>query len=548
VQDEWGISDGYEDVHGAWHATSDQARARLRAAMGDPQSGPPMLFVREGERRRIPGRHELRLEDGSVSNVVDELPGHVPIGYHDLRPLDGSPEVRLVVHPERCPAMPKEWGVAVQVYELWSDRSWGIGDLRDVRSLAEAVLARGGRALLLSPLHQPVPLLGQDPSPYYPSTRRAWSPLLLSMDAPPPEHLRCHPGELIDRDEVWISKRAALEAEFDAGAGDVEPGSIAHFNALCDVLGADWRAWRSEDLTDDQRAEVDERARFHEWLQHKFAAQLEEVRATGVQLIGDLAVGFAPSGADAHDFRDLLAMDMRIGAPPDEFNTEGQNWGILPFVPWRVRAARYEPLIQTVRAVLRGMDGLRMDHVMGLFRQYWVPEGGTPHDGAYVRYRSDELLAILAIEATRAGAFVVGEDLGTVEPAVHEAMARFGIAGTKVLWFEDDPPSRWPEQSLATVTTHDLPTLRAVFAHVQEGDLDDPMARRLAKVTAGIDDPDEAVHVTHAALLESPARLRLLSADDLAGAIDQPNVPCSETHPNWRLRLPVPVDEIMDGL
>jgi 4-alpha-glucanotransferase len=213
-----------------------------------------------------------------------------------------------------------------------------------------------------------------------------------------------------------------------------------------------------------------------------------------------------------------------------------------------LRAALYAPFIETVRAVLRGMDGLRMDHVMGLFRQYWVPEGGTPHDGAYVRYRSDELLAILAIESTRAGAFVVGEDLGTVEPAVHEAMARFRIAGTKVLWFEDEPPSAWPEQSLATVTTHDLPTLRAVFAKVRQGDTDDPMARRLAKVTVGVDDPDEAARVTHEALLGSPAALRLLSADDLAGATDQPNVPSSETHPNWRLRLPVPVDHVMDSL
>ncbi|MBI5088790.1 MAG: 4-alpha-glucanotransferase, partial [Actinobacteria bacterium] len=318
--------------------------------------------------------------------------------------------------------------------------------------------------------------------------------------------------------------------------------------ARCDLLGADWRTWRSEDLTPDQLADEHERACFHEWLQHKFADQLADVRATGVQLIGDLAVGFAPSGADAHDFHDLLAMDMRIGAPPDEFNTDGQDWGILPFVPWRLRAALYEPFIQTVRAVLRGMDGLRMDHVMGLFRQYWVPEGGTPHDGAYVRYRSDELLAILAIEATRAGVFVVGEDLGTIEPAVHEAMARFRIAGTKVLWFEDDPPSAWPEQSLATVTTHDLPTLRAVFAKVQAGDLDDPMARRLARVTAGVDQPDAAVEVTHRALLASPSTLRLLSADDLAGATDQPNVPSSETHPNWRLRLPVPVERVMDGL
>ncbi|MBI5090407.1 MAG: 4-alpha-glucanotransferase, partial [Actinobacteria bacterium] len=223
MEDEWGICDGYEDVHGGWHPTPEAARVRLRAAMGDPTPGRPMWFVLAGQRVPVPGEHELRLEDGGTTTITDQLPADLPIGYHDLAPVDGGAVVRLVVHPPQCPPLPRTWGVAVQVYELWSDASWGIGDLRDLRTLAQAVASRGGGALLLSPLHQPVPLLGQDPSPYYPSTRRAWSPLLLSLDAAPPAHLRCRPGELIDRDEVWISKRAALEAEFDAQPRDIEP-------------------------------------------------------------------------------------------------------------------------------------------------------------------------------------------------------------------------------------------------------------------------------------------------------------------------------------
>jgi 4-alpha-glucanotransferase len=235
---------------------------------------------------------------------------------------------------------------------------------------------------------------------------------------------------------------------------------------------------------------------------------------------------------------------MRIGAPPDEFNPEGQSWGIPPFVPWRLRAALYQPFIDTVRASLRGMDGLRIDHVMGLFRQYWVPEGGEPGDGAYVRFPAEELLAIIAIESTRAGAFVIGEDLGTVEADVHHAMEDTGIVGTKVLWFEDDPPSMWPEHALATVTTHDLPTLAMVFGRSNRAD---PMVQRLSAVAGLAAGVHEAIAATHTALLASPAALRLMTTDDLAGATRQPNVPGLNDEPNWRIRLPVEVSELLAG-
>jgi 4-alpha-glucanotransferase len=543
--DDWGITDGYHDVHGEWHDTPPATRDALRAAMGAPEPGRPMWFVEHGSDHQLWGPCRLVLEDGTDLGEIHHLGPDTPLGYHELHPHTGGPPTRVVVHPAACPPIPEAWGVAAQIYALWSDRSWGIGDLRDLRVLAERLVAAGGSALLTSPLHQPASNLPQEASPYYPSSRRAWNPLLLAIDAPPPDRLRCHPDRLIDRDDVWIAKRSVLEAEFeaalDAGLVAGEPDDVAWWNAGCDVLQADWRQWPADEVLAGD-TELEHRARFHHWLQGRVGRQLEEVAATGVRLIGDLAVGFSPNGADAHRYRDLLALDMRIGAPPDEFNTAGQDWGIPPFVPWKLRAALYEPFIDTVRACLRGVHGLRIDHVMGLFRQYWVPAGGSPTDGAYVRFPSDELLAILSLEATRVGAFVVGEDLGTVEPGVRETLAAHRIAGTRVLWFEDDLPSTWPTDTLATVTTHDLPTVTQVFVRVED---DDVVRGRLMAVAPDATTPAEAITAANDALIGACSRLRLVTTDDLAGATDQPNLPGMNDHPNWRLRLPCPVDALL---
>jgi len=531
------ITDGYHDVGGAWYPTSAETRSRLRAAMGEPGWTPPIWFVAAGTAHRLLGPCELRLEGGTSLGVVEALTESLPIGYHDLVPTDGGPVTRLVVHPTTCPPLPRTWGVAAQIYALWDDTSWGMGDLGTLRRLAEAVAARGGGAILTSPLHQAAPGFPQENSPYYPSTRRAWSPLLIALDAPPPEHLRVRPGMPIDRNTVWALKRGHLWAQFIRRDNEsAEPSTIALWNARRERFGPDSRCWPDE-VSDPLMTN----ARFHDWLQALVAEQLAAVAATGVAVIGDLAVGFAPGGADADEYAPLLADGVRIGAPPDEFNDDGQGWGLPAFVPWRLRAAWYQPFIDTVRASLRGVQGLRIDHIMGLFRQYWVPEGGSPRDGAYVRFPADELLAIVCLEATRAGAFVIGEDLGTVEDGVRQALASCGIAGTHVLLFEDEPPSTWPEQCLATITTHDLPTAAAAFALPP----DDPRRARLAAVAPGCTDAQHASAEAHTALLASPAALRLLTADDLAGATEQPNVPGTVGPPNWCRPLPRPVDELL---
>ena len=175
-----------------------------------------------------------------------------------------------------------------------------------------------------------------------------------------------------------------------------------------------------------------------------------------------------PGGADAWEWQDLLAKEMVVGAPPDAFNADGQDWQLPPFAPARLRAAAYEPFIQTIRATLRHAGGLRIDHVMGLFRLWWIPNGQHPRKGWYVRYPADDLLGIVALESHRAGAVIVGEDLGTVEPGVRERLAAAAGAIVPAALVRADAPAEYPELSMASVTTHDLPTIAGLWSGADE--------------------------------------------------------------------------------
>ena len=271
----------------------------------------------------------------------------------------------------------------------------------------------------------------------------------------------------IDRDRVFHLKLDALRKLWALNKKDEEVGSgqwgvdrgkkdfeqfqrdegpsldqFARFNVLVEEHGPDWRQWpsgyRRPDGGETQRfaQEHADRVRFHKWLQWLLDRQLARA-AESTALMQDLPVGFSPNGADAWVWQDLVALDCSIGAPPDLYSKEGQNWGLPPFTPHQLRRVAYDPFIQTVRAAMRHTGGLRIDHVMGLFRLWWVPSDGTPKEGAYVRYRADELLGIIALESRRAGAVVVGEDLGTVEEGVREQMAECNMLSYRLLWFED---------------------------------------------------------------------------------------------------------------
>jgi 4-alpha-glucanotransferase len=238
---------------------------------------------------------------------------------------------------------------------------------------------------------------------------------------------------------------------------------------------------------------------------------------------------------------------MGVGAPPDAFNAAGQDWGLPPFDPWQLRARAYRPWAETLRAAFRHSGGLRVDHVMGLFRLFWVPSGSSPAEGAYVRYPASDLLDVLALESHLAGAYVVGEDLGTVEPEVREELSRRQVLSYRLWWFEDRPPSQWPELALAAVTTHDLPTVAGLWTgrDPQADDFSDLRGRLREKLALEEAAPVEAVvEATYRSLADAPSMLVTATIEDAIGAPERPNLPGMTVDTNWSLALPATLEEI----
>jgi 4-alpha-glucanotransferase len=590
--DSWGIDDGWFDTTDVWRDIAPTTRDRLRAAMGDPPAQPAgVRIVRPGVGATLATPGVLRLEDGTDLGELGVLPPDLPLGLHDLTSGDGSPTT-VIVSPGRCHLPPelRAWGLTMQVPTSRSRASWGIGDLADVRAVAQLVAARGGGAVGLSPLHAPTPIAPLPTSPYSPSSRRWRNPLLLRVDEVPGaandpvvrEHGQRARGllaePLVDRDRCWAEQQAALEhlwgvlpdRERDRlGTWRREQGQAlegwARFCALAEAHGPAWPDW-PDGLRHPDGPEVSaavgalaDRIGFHAWLQLLLADQLERAAVPGVRLVQDLAIGVDPSGADAWLLQDLLALDMSVGAPPDDFEPDGQVWGLPPFVPWRLREVGYRPLAGRLRAAMAPDGGLRVDHVMGLSRLFWIPRDASPDDGGYVRFAGHELLEVLALESARAGAVVVGEDLGTVEDELRIVLARAGVLSTRVVWFEDVPPTDYPPQSLAMATTHDLPTIAGVWTGADDRELVEigrplpedgsrQIRERLEGVVALPEDApvtDVVVRV-HERLGEGASMLAFGTLEDLCGVRSRPNVPGStiERPANWSLALPLAIDDL----
>ena len=594
-RDAWGIDALYQDAAGEEQRVSPESIEAIRSAIGRPPKPPRSLFdepvtvVRHGETLVLPGSAELRLEDGTTMEVRDRLPNSVPVGYHELAPTAGSVSTRLIVSPGRCylPSGLRTWGWSAQVYAIRSRSSWGIGDLADLRRLGEWAKSVGAGMVLINPLNAALPILPQEPSPYWPSSRRYRNPLYLRIeDVPGVERIaaeiRQHAAAAhawnderkIDRNRVFQLKLDALrklwglfqeDADFDRFQRD-EGSSLeqfAVFNVLVEEHGADWRRWpsgyRRPDAVDVRRFAQDhaDPVRFHKWLQWLLDCQLARA-ADPTALIQDLPVGFSPNGADAWAWQDLVALDCSIGAPPDLYNKQGQNWGLPPFIPHELRRVAYEPFIQTVRAAMRHTGGLRIDHVMGLFRLWWVPPGSSPKYGAYVRYQADDLLGIIALESQRAGAVVVGEDLGTVEEGVREQMDECNMLSYRLLWFEDTEPVDYPEKALAAISTHDLPTLAGIwtgadFELQRRSGLDPDRAaaeqfRQKMVQISGVDpraDVETAALCTFEQLAVAPSVIVMTSMEAACLASERPNMPGAESqYPNWSLAMPHSLEEI----
>jgi 4-alpha-glucanotransferase len=592
--------------------TAAQRAAALAELAERDRTGvvPPTIAIRlDGGRRPLPNAASVVSEDGTETAVIDDaFPADLAPGWYRLLMRDGQ-EATLVAAPPTVPTSPETWGWMLQLYGLRSARSWGIGDLGDLREFVRWTAAEhGAGAVLLNPLHAPGPTHPVQPSPYTPSSRRFASPLALRIEdigaySRLDPQTRAEVDALrvsattsrIDHDLVWAAKRDALELMWRAeGRPDpLENASEglrdwATYCALAERHGGRWSQWPHElrdvggEAVASARRELAPRLAFHAWVQQRCAEQLVDVR-TGAREAGmslgvlhDLAVGVDADGADAWALADVLASGVSVGAPPDNFTPRGQDWGLPPWRPDRLAATGYAAVRDMLRAVLTHADGLRIDHVAGLWRLWWIPPGDTPDRGTYVHYDADTMLAVLALEAHRSGAIVVGEDLGTVEPEVTQALADNEMLGCAVGWFTRDEsapgepllsPGKWPSRAAASISTHDLPTaagfLRGehVRARADLGLLDDVPAeqatadRERAEWVALLQseglladgEPSEGqiVVAMHRLLASTPSRLKLISPYDVVGETRQPNLPGTvDEYPNWRLPLPVTLEEL----
>ena len=564
-------------------------------------------------------------------------------------------EATFVVVPARCfrPLAVENdgrvWGTAVQLYAVRSERNWGIGDFTDLATLLAQWGARGADVVGVNPLHALFPHNPEHASPYSPSSRCFVNVLYLDVEATQ-DYTECDEALAQARTPEFQSRLKALrDADLVDYAGVAEiklpmlERCFAHFrsrhlasgtpraqafrayqaahapalgrHALFETLQEHfhhedsqvwgWPAW-PEAYRDPAAPEVArfaqshaERVEFYEYLQWQAELQLEAVgrRAAelglGVGLYEDLAVSVDRGGAEAWANQDLYALAASVGAPPDEFNLRGQDWGLPPLAPERLRAAAYAPFIATLRANMRHAGALRIDHVMALARLFWVPQGGEPRDGAYVHYPFEDLVGIVTLESHRNRCMIIGEDLGTVPDEVRATLARVGILSYRVLFFERQhsgdfkPPVEYPADALVTAATHDLPTLagywegcdlalrrelglfptedahqaqllaraqdcaRLLLALEREGLLPecatvDPMS--LPEMTPAL------LRQLQAFLARSPACMQVVQLEDVIGVREQVNLPgTTSEHPNWRRKLPLalerwPRDERFAGL
>ncbi|MFL1382176.1 MULTISPECIES: 4-alpha-glucanotransferase [unclassified Nocardiopsis] len=646
MAEQYGVATSYEDWRGRRVPVDLDVIRHVLAALGadpdreppdrEPRLLPPAVVLREGK------APDPVLPDG-VHSTVETADGSLlpfdqglPLGVHTLRVTHRGAEhdAPLLVVPDRIEPTalrenPRLWGVMTQLYSVRSRASWGIGDLRDLAELSDwSGRDLGADFVLINPVHATEPVVPVEPSPYLPVSRRYASPLYIRIEDVP-EYARLDPAQregiqrlarplrergrtadLLDRDAVWEAKRAALEILFQVPRAPGREAALrtyleregrplvefATWSALAEEYGPDHRTWPAHlrDVSDDAvgRAALDRwpLVEFHRWLQWILDEQLAQAQSAsrlagmGMGVVHDLAIGVQAGGADAWMFGDALVQGLHVGAPPDEFNSLGQDWGQPPWHPRRLAERGYGPLRQILGQALRHAGGVRIDHIMGLFRLWCVPEGASADQGTYVTFDHEGTVGTLLLAARRADAVVIGEDLGTVEPWVRDHLSDRGILGTSVLWFEQEPdgspraPEDWRTDCLATVATHDLPPVASFLSaeHVELRDrlglLSRPVDEERADAEARVErwrallvelgmleedadplaDPAAVVTAMHAYLMATPARMVGVALTDVVGDRRMQNQPGTSTeYPNWRIPLtngegePVLVDELL---
>jgi 4-alpha-glucanotransferase len=496
------------------------------------------------------------------------------------------------------------WGIAVQLYGVRSYRNWGHGDFTDLAGLIDLAAARGAAAIGLNPLHALFDDHAEDASPYSPNSRLFLNPLYIDVEAVPGfpgvdaaglreevESLR--EGEFVDYAGVASAKARALRLAYETFRGAAfskqqrqfhafrrERGTTLKRYAAFEFLrrrhGMPWQQWPAEWRDAEEKAlarlrneEANEVAFFEfvQWTAHEqLAACCARIRERGLPLglYLDIAVGVSPAGFDAWCQRETILDAAGVGAPPDTLNVEGQSWGLAGTDPFALEQHRFGPFRKMLQASMRYAGAVRLDHVLGLKRLFLIPSGMPASQGTYVRFPFEPLLAVTAQESVRSRCIVIGEDLGTVPEGFRETLADWGLWSYLVMMFEREQhggfraPEAYRENALATFNTHDLPTFAGWAAHhdlsvkrrlgLDPGESDEERTRARAALNRALGLPEDAeadFAAVAAYLARTPARLLMVAIEDALGVVEQPNVPGTvQEHPNWRRRLPVPLEEL----
>ncbi len=531
----------------------------------------------------------------------------------------------------------KTWGLCISLYGIRSERNWGVGDFTDLKRVTEWTADLGGGFIGINPLHAIPNKRPFGISPYSPITRLYKNYLYLDIMSVQDLAESSTASELIEsedfqaklktlRNSVLIDykkaasvKRKVLQLAFESfldahlvhtsDRGEEferyieREGQLledfALFTAIQDKTGtASWLDWPIEyrDIRSPEvekfRKENEREILFHQYVQWLIDGQHEKIgeraRQLGmpVGLYHDLAVGSAGDGFDAWIAREIIAKEIDVGAPPDDFNSTGQNWGFPPFAPEKMRQSGYEFLVQTIRKNMQHAGALRIDHALGMFRLFWIPQGTKPEHGAYVHYPAEEILRIISLESIRNKTIVIAEDLGTVGEDVHETLFRFRMLSYKLLYFErnyPDPslksPERYTDRALCAVTTHDLPTLYGFWSgrdieektrlglypnenlrqrQIRERERDRGLLLQALKSQGLLPeefstDPGVLFMMIPSLCLTiyeylslTPCKLLAVSLDDIIATQDQQNMPGTiDAYPNWLRKTPVTLENIM---
>jgi 4-alpha-glucanotransferase len=615
--------------------TPEQVADSMARLEEEQRTPPPLVTARAGQPIALPLAlsastvpYRIEFEDGRtltgdaerVGDNEARLPAIEQPGYHQLS-LDDR-ELTLAIAPAQAVQIDatggRPWALAVQLYGLRREGSAGMGDFTALAQLARAAAGQGASGLAISPVHAAFAAHPERFSPYAPSSRLFLNTLFidaasvfgeakvaqaqaeLGLDE---EVARLDALPLIDWVGVAKVRRAVLRHLYDRFPTNATPADAQHFQrfrerggealerharfevlqSLPEIDGEGWQAWPAP-MRDPRSATVARLAReqadavrfelFLQWLADRGLAEAQsQAKAAGmpIGLIADLAVGTDPAGSHAWSRQADILDRLSPGAPPDLFNQSGQAWGLTAFSPRALRQNGYAAFIEMVRATLAHAGGVRIDHALGLERLWLVPEGESPMNGAYLAFPFADMMNLISLEAWRHDAVVIGENLGTVPEGFNDRIARAGMLGMSVLWFERDedggflPAAKWSPDNVAMSTTHDLPTIAGWWAGRDIdwrakldmlGDSDEATQRaererdklalwRALQPGAEAAPKEAPIPEVLAFLAQTPAPLVIVPIEDALGAVEQPNLPATlDTHPNWRQRLATPVDQL----